>query len=436
MAKHNENLKEIILASAKDISLEHSINEINIRKVAKKSNISIGTVYNYFPTKADLLVAVIEDFWKEAFTKIDIRALGDKSFYEKIEEIYDSLYSYLYNFKENWLEQISLLNAQEKEVGRKRQEEYFARIRTIIISLMDSDKSIDKYIWSSSITKEKTAQFIFDNMLLNLKKGERNFEFFIEILKKNNVQLKSYPGMILKMNESEHCSKNNYEVIYMQGIMETLFDVVYLSTVIIIGVIMITRSGDNKQYKMFGIMSVVLGSGDAFHLVPRSYALLTTGLESKAAALGIGKLITSITMTVFYVILYYIWRNRYDIKERKGLTASIYLLAIIRIVLCLFPQNDWLNYYAPVSWGIYRNIPFALMGIIIIWLFYTETKKHNDKNFRFMWLAIVLSFGFYIPVVLWADTISIIGILMIPKTLAYVWVVLMGYNEFKDKLKG
>jgi len=184
MAKHNENLKEIILASAKDISLEHSINEINIRKVAKKSNISIGTVYNYFPTKADLLVAVIEDFWKEAFTKIDIRALGDKSFYEKIEEIYDSLYSYLYNFKENWLEQISLLNAQEKEVGRKRQEEYFARIRTIIISLMDSDKSIDKYIWSSSITKEKTAQFIFDNMLLNLKKGERNFEFFIEILKK------------------------------------------------------------------------------------------------------------------------------------------------------------------------------------------------------------------------------------------------------------
>lgn len=184
MAKHNENLKEIILASAKDISLEHSINEINIRKVAKKSNISIGTVYNYFPTKADLLVAVIEDFWKEAFTKIDIRALGDKSFYEKIEEIYDSLYSYLYNFKENWLEQISLLNAQEKEVGRKRQEEYFARIRTIIISLMDSDKSIGKHIWSSSITKEKTAQFIFDNMLLNLKKGESNFEFFIEILKK------------------------------------------------------------------------------------------------------------------------------------------------------------------------------------------------------------------------------------------------------------
>lgn len=212
--------------------------------------------------------------------------------------------------------------------------------------------------------------------------------------------------------------------------METLFDVVYLSTVITIGAIMIRKSGDNRQFKLFGLMAVILGSGDAFHLIPRSYALLTTGLKANAALLGMGKLITSITMTIFYIILYTIWRMRYNITGRKGLTAAIYLLAGIRIVLCLFPQNEWLNYYAPVSWGIYRNIPFAIMGIIIIWLFYNEAEKHNDRSFKFMWLAIVLSFGFYIPVVIWADTISWVGILMIPKTLAYVWIVFMGYNEF------
>jgi len=221
----------------------------------------------------------------------------------------------------------------------------------------------------------------------------------------------------------------------MQAIIETLFDIVYLSTVITLGVIMIRKSGDNKQYKLFGVMAVLLGSGDAFHLIPRAYALLTTGLEANAAALGIGKLITSITMTIFYLILYTIWRRRYHITERKALTVSIYSLAIIRIVLCLFPQNDWLNYYASVSWGIYRNIPFAIMGIIIIGLFYKEAKKHHDKSLGLMWLAIVLSFGFYVPVVIWSNAISWLGILMIPKTLAYVWVVLMGYNEFKAKLK-
>lgn len=216
----------------------------------------------------------------------------------------------------------------------------------------------------------------------------------------------------------------------MQAIMETIFDILYLSTVIAIGVIMMKKSGDNKQYKLFGIMAVILGLGDAFHLVPRAYALLTTGLEANAAALGIGKLITSITMTIFYIILYNIWRIRYNVTENKRLTLIIYLLAVVRIALCFFPQNEWLNYRAPVSWGIYRNIPFAIMGIIIIWLFYNKTKTNNDKSFKFMSLAIVLSFGFYIPVVIWANTMSWVGILMIPKTLAYVWIVVMGFNDF------
>lgn len=48
-----------------------------------------------------------------------------------------------------------------------------------------------------------------------------------------------------------------------------------------------------------------------------------------------------------------------------------------------------------------------------------------------MWLSIVLSFGFYIPVVLWADSIPLIGMLMIPKTCAYVWAVLMGYFDMR-----
>ena len=219
-------------------------------------------------------------------------------------------------------------------------------------------------------------------------------------------------------------------VIKMQAIMETIFDVLYLGTVITLGIIMIKRARvkNDKQYLLFGVMAVVLGCGDAFHLVPRAYALLTTGLEANAAALGIGKLITSITMTGFYVILYTIWEKRYKITGNKALTYTIYSLAFIRIILCLFPQNQWLTFNASVSWAIYRNIPFAIMGLIIIWLFYKKAKEHNDKSLRFMWLAIVLSFGFYIPVVLWAQTINWIGILMIPKTIAYVWVIIMGFR--------
>lgn len=221
----------------------------------------------------------------------------------------------------------------------------------------------------------------------------------------------------------------------MQAIMETLFDVVYLTTVTLLGITMIRKNKGNLQYLLFGIMAVTLGAGDAFHLVPRAYALCTTGLQDFVVALGIGKLITSITMALFYVLLYYVWRIRYKINGKNGLTVTMYVLAALRVALCLFPQNAWTSAEAPLSWAIYRNLPFAAMGLIVIVLFFTEARKHNDHAYRFMWLTIVLSFGFYLPVVLWADTISWVGMLMIPKTCAYVWTILIGFMAMKKEQK-
>lgn len=217
----------------------------------------------------------------------------------------------------------------------------------------------------------------------------------------------------------------------MQAFGETLFDVVYLVLVITVGIKMIRQSKGDRQYRLFGIMAVTLGCGDAFHLVPRAYALCTTGLENYTAALGIGKFITSITMTVFYILLYYVWRTRYKIEGKKEITIAVYLMAALRIILCLFPQNAWTSADAPLSWGIYRNIPFAILGLIVIVLFYRSSKEHKDRDFRWMWLTIVLSFGFYIPVVLWADTVPAVGMLMIPKTCAYVWTVMIGYQAMR-----
>ena len=92
----------------------------------------------------------------------------------------------------------------------------------------------------------------------------------------------------------------------MQAIFETLFDVVYLITVVTLGIVMILQSSGKKQYLLYGLMAVILGCGDAFHLVPRAIALCAIGLENYTAALGIGEMITSVTMTIFYVLLYYV----------------------------------------------------------------------------------------------------------------------------------
>ena len=219
----------------------------------------------------------------------------------------------------------------------------------------------------------------------------------------------------------------------MQAIFETLFDLVYLTGVITLGILMLRGSRGRRQYQLFGAMAVTLGCGDAFHLVPRALALCTTGLADYTAALGIGKLITSITMTAFYVLLYYVWRSRYQISGRRDLTAAVWVLSVLRVGLCLMPQNAWTSPDAPLSWGIWRNIPFALLGALVVVLFYRSARNAGDRPFRHLWLTVVISFACYLPVVLFADTVPPVGMLMIPKTCAYVWTVLIGYNAMRKE---
>jgi hypothetical protein len=86
-----------------------------------------------------------------------------------------------------------------------------------------------------------------------------------------------------------------------------------------------------------------------------------------------------------------------------------------------------------LSWGIYRNIPFFLMGVTILVLFYRQSRGAGHDSFRPMWLAIALSFAFYAPVVLLASRYPLMGTFMIPKTVAYLWIVRMGHKELRRK---
>lgn len=210
----------------------------------------------------------------------------------------------------------------------------------------------------------------------------------------------------------------------MGKIMEAIFCVFYMITVVILGskTAVAGKKNKNREVFLFGIMCLVLVFGDAFHLVPRVLVAINPSGDYHVS-LGMGTFITSITMTIFYLIMYFVYSMRYKF-ENKSLKLLMIVLAAVRIILCLFPQNDWTG-ESPVSWGIYRNIPFVIMGIIMIALYY---KQKKDESFKWMWLAITLSFLFYLPVVLFADVHPMIGMLMLPKTCMYIWAVAMGYK--------
>ncbi len=199
---------------------------------------------------------------------------------------------------------------------------------------------------------------------------------------------------------------------------ESAFDILYLLFAVISG-ILILRRARNRTEKLTGVSALVLGLGDAFHLVPRVLNYFVDGDFS--AALGIGKLVTSVTMTLFYVLLYHVWLGYYGEKEKRGLTAWVWGLAAVRILLCCFPQNGWLRNSSDMAWGIIRNVPFVMLGGIICYLYWKN--RGADRTFRLIWLLILLSFLFYLPVAVAASLVPILGMLMLPKTICYVLMI-------------
>lgn len=206
---------------------------------------------------------------------------------------------------------------------------------------------------------------------------------------------------------------------------EFVFDILYLISVMTMGVYILVAK-DGQVSLLYGIMAITLGLGDSFHLVPRIGEIAVGDSRRFRKAKGVGKLVTSVTMTVFYVLLWQIGIEAFNLTGLGKITAIMFALAVLRVLLCFFSQNKWTAENPPVSWGIYRNIPFALMGVAVIVLFYVNMGKL--LSLRFVWLAVLLSFAFYIPVVLLSNKYPKVGMLMIPKTLAYVWIVAMGLS--------
>jgi hypothetical protein len=211
---------------------------------------------------------------------------------------------------------------------------------------------------------------------------------------------------------------------------ESIFDITYLLAVITFSILII-RKGIIKKQKatiIFGVMGLLLGFGDSFHLVPRIVGHLTTGLADYQMALGVGKLITGVTMTVFYYLIYLFYTIKTN-NYNKKVHISIITLIVLRFALLALPGNDWLNNGTELFYGVLRNIPFAILGTIIVILFLRVGKQKEFKMFRQMGIWIIVSFVCYIIVVVGSGFVPALGAFMMPKTIAYFIIVFIGYKN-------
>lgn len=209
------------------------------------------------------------------------------------------------------------------------------------------------------------------------------------------------------------------------ALFESIFDISYLILVIILGIRLLLQ----REYgaKLFGAMACLLGTGDAFHLIPRLISYWSEGgFAANAAALSWGEFVTSITMTMFYLLFYYFYKHQTGEQNRLR-ELMVYALVAVRLIFLAFPQNGWGNPPGDYYWAILRNVPFVVLGILLITWSWKERQVYGLSK---MAVLISLSFMFYLPVVLWARWVPWVGALMMPKTVTYLLMVIIGFKIF------
>ena len=169
------------------------------------------------------------------------------------------------------------------------------------------------------------------------------------------------------------------------------------------------------------LMCLLLGVGDSFHLIPRIRINLKGPGKHDNYHLGMGNLISSVTMTLFYLLLFQVMSVRNpEQKAPHFLYLVLLALTSVRLILCTFPQNDWLKKYEKDnSWHIIRNVPFVIIGLITIYYLIAYYRQY------LMAFLVFASFLCYMIVVLFASKKKALGMFMIPKTICYIWMIIL-----------
>lgn len=220
--------------------------------------------------------------------------------------------------------------------------------------------------------------------------------------------------------------KNNQFKPRIPDIFESIFDIAYLLFDLVAAGLFFAFAKGRMLFVLYGILTLTLCGGDAFHLVPRVVKALKGSNEKVKRQMSFGLQVSSITMTIFYILYIYIWKMTFpELTAPLFVTWMIWISAIVRIVICFMPQNNWFKPEGNKNMSLLRNGIFLLTGLGVI-ILYAISGNTNDYHMTRMVAAILISFGCYMPVTIWSKKKPMIGMLMMPKTCAYVWMIVMG----------
>ena len=191
---------------------------------------------------------------------------------------------------------------------------------------------------------------------------------------------------------------------------------------------------DRQVAKLMRWAFFLLALGDTGHVGFRVWAYAAGGLGTTITLLGLpvglvglGALATAITVTFFYVLMLAAWHARFQ-KPYGWFGGLLFAMAGVRLLLMIPAANEWNNVVPPQPWSTLRNLPLMVQGLGLAYLILRDARAAHDRPFWWIGISILVSYACYLPVILFVQQAPLVGMLMIPKTLAYLAIAIIAYR--------
>ncbi len=179
--KQEYSSKEEIVAKAKDIILEQGIDNLSMRKLASECYLALGTLYHYFASKEDLLVAIMEDYWKDHF-KIFFSISSTNDFKEMFSKFYDASHLAFSNFESLFIKRKVDGGKTLMIRGKMREAQFKELISNVLIQSILDDKKIDKAIFNNVFPLEEFVLTLVDMVVLSLVNHDDKKDFLLHLI--------------------------------------------------------------------------------------------------------------------------------------------------------------------------------------------------------------------------------------------------------------
>lgn len=173
---------EKIVGAAIEILQKGDIASLSMRNVAQACGVAVGSIYNYFPTKSELIIAVIAEVWGRVFPEEIYKVQPGRRFSEFVSEMYGQVYLLQKDYQNFFMLHKTLIDSDGKMQARQVMAQYFSRVKSVMLETLAADNYIEDTMWTWHFNQKAFVDFVFENILSLLARGKENCDFFVLLL--------------------------------------------------------------------------------------------------------------------------------------------------------------------------------------------------------------------------------------------------------------